>query len=131
MNAMVHPADFGQATTRQLPTNVEAEQALIGAVLVNNAAWHAIGPGLSAEHFAEEIHQRIWDVTSTLIREGRVASPLTVKTYLGDHDLGDGLTIPRYLARLAAEATTIVNAPDYARMVSELHARRALIGVAA
>ncbi len=44
MNAMVHPADFGQATTRQLPTNVEAEQALIGAVLVNNAAWHAIGP---------------------------------------------------------------------------------------
>jgi replicative DNA helicase len=54
-----------------------------------------------------------------------------VKTYLGDHDLGDGLTTPRYLARLAAEATTIVNAPDYARMVSELHARRALIGVAA
>ncbi len=60
-----------------------------------------------------------------------MASPLTVKTYLGDHDLGDGMTVPRYLARLAAEATTIVNAPDYARMVSELHARRALIGVAA
>ena len=131
MSLMVPPTEFGQPSTRQLPTNVEAEQALIGAVLVNNAAWHAIGPGLAAEHFAEKIHRRIWDVASTLIREGRVASPLTLKTYLGDHDLGAGTTVPRYLARLAADATTIVNAPDYARMVTELHARRALIAVAA
>ena len=114
MNALAPPTDFGPTATRQPPTNVEAEQALIGAVLINNAAWHAIGPGLAAEHFAEDIHRRIWDVASTLIREGRVASPLTLKTYLGDHDVGAGLTVPRYLARLAAEATTVVNAPDYA-----------------
>ncbi len=118
-------------TTRCMPTNVEAEAALLGAVLLNNAAWHAIGPNLHTEHFWEEIHRRIWDVASTLIREGRVASPLTLKTYLGDHDLGAGMTVPHYLARLAADATTIVNAPDYARMVTELHARRALIAVAA
>ena len=131
MNVMASPTGFEEPAPRQPPANVEAERAVLGAVLINNDAWHAIGPRLSAEHFTEEIHQRIWDIASTLIREGRLASPLTVKTYLGDHDLGGGLTIPRYLARLAAEATTIINAPDYAAMVAELHARRALIGVAA
>lgn len=114
----------------QPPSNVEAEQAVIGAVLVNNAAWHAIGDRLKPEHFTQEIHQRIWEVASTLIGEARVASPLTLKTYLGDHDLG-GVTVPHYLARLAANATTIVNAPDYARMVAELAVRREVLTVSA
>ncbi len=91
MNAYTQPP-----AGRVLPHNIEAEQALLGAILINNDAWHAVGGHLTAEHFVEEIHRRIWEVASTLIREGRVASPITLKTFLGDHDLG-GITVPHYL----------------------------------
>lgn len=126
MNAFVPPTYMDAA--RALPHNVEAEQGVIGAVLVNNDAWHAIGPSLTAEHFFEEIHRRIWDVASTMIRDGRLASAITVGTFLGDHDLG-GITTSEYTRRLVADAVTIVNAPDYARMIVDLAARRRLIAV--
>ena len=55
-----------------------------------------------------------------------LASPITLKTFLGEHDLG-GVTVPQYLARLAAEATTIINAEDYGRTIHDLALRRDLI----
>ena len=78
------------------------------------------------EHFSEEVHRRIFDVASQLIRAGKLASPITLKTFLGEHDLG-GVTVPQYLARLAAEATTVINAEDYGRTIHDLALRRDLI----
>ena len=72
------------------------------------------------------MHRRIFDVASQLIRAGKLASPITLKTFLGEHDLG-GVTVPQYLARLAAEATTIINAEDYGRTIHDLALRRDLI----
>jgi len=63
-----------------------------------------------------------------LIRAGKLASPITLKTYLGDADLG-GVSMAQYLARLAAEATTIINAEHYGRAIYELYLRRSLIGI--
>ena len=57
----------------------------------------------------EDIHRRIYENASALIRAGKLASPITLKTYLGDADLG-GVSAAQYLARLAAEATPIINA---------------------
>src|SRR3984893_5746610 len=94
---------------RLAPHNIEAEQALLGAILVNNDAFDRVSDFLKAEHFSEEVHRRIFDVAAQLIRAGKLASPITLKTFLGEHDLG-GVTVPQYLARLAAEATTIINA---------------------
>jgi replicative DNA helicase len=111
---------------RLAPHNVEAEQALLGAILVNNDAFDRISDFLKPEHFSEELHRRIFDVASQLIRAGRLASPITLKTHLGEHDLG-GITVPQYLARLAAEATTIINAEDYGRTIHDLALRRDLI----
>jgi replicative DNA helicase len=108
------------------PHNVEAEQALLGAILVNNDAFDRVSDFLKAQHFAEELHRRIFDVASQLIRAGKIATPITLKTFLGEHDLG-GITIPQYLARLAAEATTIINAEDYGRTIYDLALRRDLI----
>ena len=113
---------------RQPPHNVEAEQALLGAILVNNDAFDRVSDFLHPEHFAEEIHRRIYEVTAKLVRGGKIATPITLKTFLGDHDLG-GITIPQYLARLAAEATTIINAADYGRMIYDLAIRRGLINI--
>src|ERR1700733_2609635 len=126
MNAPIPPNSTEQPVYRQPPHNIEAEQALLGAILVNNDAFDRVSDFLKAEHFSEDLHRRIFDVASQLIRAGKLATPVTLKTFLGDHDLG-GVTIPQYLARLAAQATTIINAEDYGRTIHDLAVRRDLI----
>ena len=113
---------------RTPPANIEAEQALLGAILVNNDAYDRVSDFLKTEHFVEEIHRRIYEIAGSLIRAAKLASPITLKTHLGDHDLG-GVSVPQYLARLAAEATTIINANDYGRAVHDLAIRRELIQI--
>jgi replicative DNA helicase len=115
-------------TYRQSPRNVEAEQALLGAILVNNEAFYRVSDFLEPHHFILPAHQRIYEVTATIIRSGKVATPVTLKTFLPDIDLG-GITVTQYLARLAAEATTVINAEDYGRMIYDLSVRRSLIGI--
>ncbi|MDB5876228.1 MAG: replicative helicase, partial [Ramlibacter sp.] len=123
------PGPQTEAQTYRIPPhNIEAEQALLGAILVNNDAFDRVSDFLRPEHFSEELHRRIFEVSAQLIRAGKLATIITLKTFLGDHDLG-GLTIPQYLARLASEATTIINAEDYGRMVYDLAMRRSLIGI--
>ena len=112
---------------RTAPHNIEAEQALLGAVLVNNEAFYRIGDFLEPQHFFEPIHQKIFDVARSLIRANKVATPVTLKTFLpGDFDIA-GMTVSQYLARLAAEATTVINAEDYGRTIYDLAIRRQLI----
>ena len=113
---------------RTPPHNLEAEQALLGAILINNDAFDRVSDFLRSEHFVEEIHRRIFEIAGSLIRAGKLATPVTLKTFLGDHDLG-GVTVPQYLARLASEATTIINAYDYGRGVYDLAMRRELISI--
>jgi replicative DNA helicase len=113
---------------RTPPANFEAEQALLGAILVNNDAYDRVSDFLKTEHFVEEIHRRIYDIAGALIRAGKLASPITLKTFLGEHDLG-GVSVPHYLARLAADATTIINAYDYGRTIHDLAIRRELIQI--
>jgi replicative DNA helicase len=114
---------------RSAPHNIEAEQALLGAILVNNEALYRVTDFLEPQHFFEPIHRQVYDVARSLIRTGKVASPITLKTFLpGDLDIA-GLTLAQYLARLAAEATTIINALDYGRTVYDLAIRRELIQI--
>jgi replicative DNA helicase len=114
---------------RSLPQNVEAEQALLGAILVNNEAFYRVSDFLEPAHFHEPVHREIYEVTSQLIRVNKLATPVTIKTFLpADLAIGD-ITLPQYLARLAAEATTIINAEDYGRTIYDLALRRALIGI--
>src|SRR5215469_10429488 len=114
---------------RSAPHNIEAEQALLGAILVNNDAFDRVSDFLEPAHFFEPIHQQIFDHARSLIRTGKRVSPITLKTFLpADIDIA-GLTVPQYLARLAAEATTIINAVDYGRAVYDLAVRRDLIGI--
>src|SRR5258705_1091270 len=114
---------------RAAPHNIEAEQALLGAILVNNEAFSRVSDFLEPPHFFEPIHQQIYDIARSLIRRGKLASPVTLKTFLpAEVDIA-GLTLAQYLARLAAEATTIINAVDYGRTVYDLATRRELINI--
>src|SRR5580700_9539316 len=116
-----------EPTFRTAPHNIEAEQALLGAILVNNEAFYRVSDFLEAKHFFEPIHQRIYELAGGLVRANKVATPVTLKTFLpGDVDIA-GLSVNQYLARLAAEATTIINAQDYGRTIYDLSIRRDLI----
>ena len=114
---------------RESPHNVEAEQALLGAILVNNEATYRVSSFLRAEHFFEPVHSRIYDTILTLVERGQIATPLTLKaTFDRDPDLaeGDGA---RYLAHLASAATTIINAEEYGRHIYDLSLSRQLIRI--
>ena len=114
---------------REAPNNIEAEQALLGAMLVNNDAFYRVSDFLKPAHFHEGLHRKIFETAGELIRMGKSANPVTLKTFLpADEKVGD-MTIAQYLARLAAEAVTIINAEDYGRAIYDLATRRALIGI--
>jgi replicative DNA helicase len=111
---------------RLAPHNVEAEQALLGAILVNNEAFYRVSDFLAPEHFYEPIHREIYEVMGKIIRAGKTATPITAKTFLPDHLIAD-VTMPQYLAKLAAEATTVLNAADYGQSIYDLAIRRSLV----
>jgi replicative DNA helicase len=114
---------------RIAPHNIELEQALLGAILVNNEAFYRVSDFLEPRHFFEPIHQKLFEIATSLVRVGKTATPITLKTFLApDIDVA-GLTAPQYLARLAAEATTVINAADYGRTIYDLATRRSLIGI--
>ncbi|MCX5516213.1 DnaB-like helicase C-terminal domain-containing protein [Kaistia algarum] len=114
---------------RPLPQNIEAEQALLGAILVNNKAFDRVAGFLEADHFIEPLHGQIYDVAAKLIRSERIANPVTMRHFMPP-DLAVGeLNAAQYLARLAAEATTVINAEDFGRAIYDLAVRRSLIKI--
>ena len=128
-NVLKLAPDAGAPAFRSAPHNIEAEQSLLGAILVNNDAFYRVSDFLEPKHFFEPLHQTIYETAGSLIRMGKVATPVTLKTFLpADTDIG-GMTVGQYLARLAAEATTIINAQDYGRTVYDLSLRRDLIRI--
>src|SRR5947209_8908751 len=108
-SALRKPAAETAPAYRAAPHNIEAEQALLGAILVNNEALYRVSDFLEPNHFFEPVHRRIFQVASDLIRANKIANPITIKTFLpADLAIGD-INLAQYLARLAAEATTIIN----------------------
>lgn len=114
---------------RVMPHNLEAEQGLLGTLLVDNRVMERIGDTLKAPHFFHPAHQRIFAAIQKLIDRGQTASPVTLKGYFEqDQDLA-AVGGAEYLAELAASVVSIINAEDYARTIHELHLRRELIVV--
>lgn len=116
-----------------LRMNLEAEQGLLGAILINEEAYGLSAPLVSPEDFIEPLHAQIFTEAGRLIESGRKATPVTLKDAFPNIKLGDepgALTISQYLARLCAEATTIINATDYARLIHDLAVMRGMIAIA-
>ena len=116
-------------TFRSLPHNDEAEQALLGALLVNNEKIHIVSGFLLAENFYQPIHGRIYDAVLKLVERGQMANPVTLKHFFENDDALADIGGAQYLARLAGSTVTIINAEDYARTVHDLALRRSLISL--
>ncbi len=94
--------------------NIELEQQLLGAILINNQAYAMVASLVGPEHFFEPIHREIYRLAGEEITQGRVVTPITLRPLLGDVKIA-GMSIGRYLVELATHSTTIINAPDFAR----------------
>jgi len=122
------PPDDTAPDTR--PHNIEAEQALLGAILYDNEVQDRIGPVLRPDHFSDPVHGRIYGEIARLIESGRLADAIVIKdTMASDTGLQD-LGVARYLALLLESASDSVSAVEYARLVISLGKRREIIRIA-
>ena len=129
MSTIRRVEDQATALTRSAPHNVEAERQLLGAMLMNNETFFRVSDFLEPPHFFIEQHKAIYEKIGQLIRGGKVASPITLKTfYPADYQIAE-IPVTQYLLRLASEATTIINAEDYGRIIHDLAVRRDLIRI--
>ena len=114
---------------QQLPHNIDAETNLLGAILSNNDLLHKC-LGLGEEHFYDPVHARIFAAAKVLIDDGAVADPISLKFALQDDAGLNELGGPKYLVRLVGGAVSNFAAPDYAKTIQELAARRQLLDAA-
>ncbi|MEM6850478.1 MAG: replicative DNA helicase [Pseudomonadota bacterium] len=117
------------AHTERLPFNLEAEQALLGALLYDNELLFKVSSFLEPEHFYDPVHGRIYDAIARLAPNGRLASPVTLKTHFEQDDGLAEIGGPAYLAELASSAASTINVGDYGRMIFDLYSLRGLIRI--
>ncbi len=114
---------------KALPANIEAEQALLGALLHNNLAYEKISEFLIPHHFADAAHQKIFHIISTLIDKGHVADPITLKDYLTQAGSLEDIGGANYIVQLAKSVISLTNVQEYGRLIYDLFLRRQLINV--
>jgi replicative DNA helicase len=114
---------------REPPHNFEAEQALLGAILMNNAAYQRVAEFLRPEHFADPLHGKLFDSMSRLIERGQIVSAVTLKTYVEQDEAMKTAGGATYLARLVAASVHVIDAAAFGRAVHDLYLRRQLIDV--
>ena len=125
----VTPLREGDAGYRSPPHNLEAEQALLAAILVNNSAFHKVAEFLRPEHFAQPVHGRIFAAIEKLMERGQIANPVTLANYFEQDGALQEIGGAQYLVRLAASVVTIINAQDYGRTIYDCFLRRQLIAI--
>ena len=132
--AMATRAHLQEPTTetpnyRSPPSNLEAEQALLGALLVNNEAASLVSAFLLPEHFFLPVHGRIYDAVLRMVERGQIANPVTLKHYFERDEALEEAGGGQYLARLAGSAVTVINAEHYGRAIHDLALRRSLVSI--
>ena len=110
-----------------LPQNLEAEQALLGAILVNNKAFEKVSEYLRPFHFADSIHVKIFEVISKLIQRGHIADVITLKNYFEQEGTLNEVGGHKYLIKLADSASPLTNVEYYGQFIYDKYLRRELI----
>ena len=110
--------------SRELPHNIEAEQGIIGAILLNNEIYFDISETITAEHFYEPVHKLIYDVIGKIISKGQIATPITLKSFFEVEKNLEEIGGSNYLVRLANSAVSLDYAKNYADIIYNLAVRR-------
>src|SRR4051794_2879489 len=121
------PASEPQAQT--LPQNVEAEAALIGALMIDNRLVEDVQLKLRPEHFFEPLHGRIYEAILRMTDGNRIANPVTLRPLFDSDEAMKEVGGPAYLAQLTGSGAAVIGARDFAQQIYDLALLRALIGV--
>lgn len=113
---------------RELPNNLEAEQALLGAIFLNNEVMDNAAAPIEPKHFFEPLHGDIFDAMLELKRSDRLINPVTIKALVPAGMVGEK-TVSQYLAHLAVSAVNVAWTPAYAQTIMDCAARRACISL--
>ena len=112
---------------KELPNNIEAEQAVIGSILVTNEIFDEINTIISSANFYDPMHQKIFGAIENLIFKGLLANPITLKNYFEDEK--DELNVPEYLVKITKFSTSARQAIEYSRIIYDMFVRRELIKI--
>lgn len=113
----------------KMPQNIEAEQSLIGSVLFDNKVLEDLPTNFATRHFFDPLHATIFDACIFLIDNGRLADPLTLKSYLKQDDLQRDIDIEKYLSELREGVVSLSKAKFYAEEIRNCYVRRSLIRI--
>ena len=114
---------------KQLPCNIEAEQALIGSILVSNDIYDEISNIVVSNKFFDPIHVKIFETIEKLIAKGLLANPITLKNYFENDEGLKELGGQEYLIKVTRFSTSARQAINYAKIIHEMHVRRELIKI--
>lgn len=120
-----------QGTEEKLPISLEAEQAILGAILFDNEIYYRVVAYLKPEHFFDPVHQLIYDACGRLINSGRLAAPTIVNNFLSASEGFREAGGQTYLENLARNVPATASAHDYARVVFDLAVCRGLMKIGA
>ena len=112
---------------KELPNNIEAEQAVIGSILVSNDIFDEISTIISSINFYDPMHQKIFEAIESLVYKGMLANPITLKNYFEDEK--DDLNVPDYLVKITKFCTSVRQAVEYSKIIYDMFVRRELIKI--
>jgi replicative DNA helicase len=130
MAEIIRIAESASETAPQaLPQNIEAEAALLGALMIDNRLVEDVQLKLQAHHFFEPLHGRIYESILRMTDGNRVANPVTLRPLFENDDSIKDVGGPAYLAQLTGSGAAVIGARDFAQQIYDLALLRALIGV--
>ena len=112
---------------KELPNNIEAEQAVIGSILVTNEIFDEVNTIVSNVNFYDPMHQKIFDAIENMIYKGMLANPITLKNYFENEK--DELNVPEYLVKITKFSTSVRQAIEYSKIIYDMYVRRELIKI--
>ncbi|WP_440633925.1 replicative DNA helicase [Candidatus Pelagibacter sp. HIMB1485] len=112
---------------KELPNNIEAEQAVIGSILVSNDIFDEVNTIVSSINFYDPMHQKIFEAIESLIYKGMLANPITLKNYFEDEK--DDINVPEYLVKVTKFSTSVRQAVEYSKIIYDMFVRRELIKI--
>ena len=121
--------DLVKDRPRELPNNIEAEQSVIGSILVSNDIFDDVSPIINYTKFYDPIHQKIFLAIENLISKGMLANPITLKNYFENDKNLIELEGHEYLVKITKFSTSLRQAIEYAKIIYDMHVRRELIKI--
>ena len=112
---------------KKQPSNLEAEQALLGSILVNNDVLDEVSNIIKTSSFYDPAHTKIYEVVETLNNKGMIANPITLKNYFEKDNMLDEVGGTEYLVKLTRFSSSTKQAIDYAKVIHEMYLRRELV----